>query len=98
MGFARINTLGNGWLFAVLAGGKKMFYFPEYPWITNGSTAYHHAIGTVFQPPISRFFGRIDVTITKNRDLHTRVFLDVAYERPVGFALVHLCTGTAMYG
>ena len=41
---------------------------------------------------------RSNITITDNRDMNTRILLDVAYQGPVGFTGVHLGTSATMNG
>src|SRR3569833_3421398 len=71
-----------------------MFNFSENPGISDSCTAYHHPIHAKFHAPCGCFLWRIDVADTKNGDFYARIFLDLAYQRPVYNTLIHLRTKT----
>src|SRR5579872_5872361 len=93
---ANLYAFGNCGFFKEFAGVKKMFYFAENPGIPDGCAANHHAINAEFHAPGGCFLWRIDVTITKNGDINSRISFDLAYQSPVGNAFIHLRTGAAV--
>ena len=72
--------------------------FPENPWMTEGCAPYHYAVNAVTVEALLRLLRRVDIAIANDGNVHTRIGLDLTYQRPVGLALVHLATGAAVYG
>src|SRR5665213_1263674 len=98
MGSAGRYPFGDSRFFQVLAGVKVMFYFAEYPGITDGRPADHHPVNAKLHAPHRGLFRRIDIAVPKNGDMYPRISFDLAYQRPVGNAFIHLRTRTAMDG
>ena len=75
-----------------------MLHFLENPWATEAGTAYHDAVHSIL---VETFLGplrRSDIAITDYWDMDAGILLDFAYQGPIGFAGIHLGTGTAMNG
>lgn len=58
----------------------------------------HDGIHSVAVKAFLRPYGRGDVTVANDRDVHARVVFHFADQRPVGFSRVHLCTGASVDG
>src|SRR5690606_41458353 len=58
--------------------------------ISDGCTSDHNAIDFIFHTPGGCFFHRVYVSISKNRDLNTRITFYIPYHTPVGLPLIHL--------
>ena len=69
-----------------------MFYFAENPRLSDTRTSDHYTVYPVTLKGFFTPFGRCDVAVTDNGDMHAWVFFYGADERPVGLAGVHLCT------
>ena len=75
-----------------------MFYLFEYPRSAKAGTSYHDSIHSV---TFETLFGALRcgyVSVTDNRDTHTRILFYFTYQNPVGFSRIHLCAGTSVNG
>src|SRR5678810_1074551 len=77
---------------------NKMFYLVKYPWIAYSSTADHNAINPIAIFIFKRFFGRINITVSKNRKMNTGVFFHFSDQGPVSFAFIKLCSCSSVNG
>src|SRR6267154_2151518 len=75
MDSAGIDPLGNSRFIKVFAGFKVMFYLPENPWVANSGPANHHTINAKLHAPRGRLLRRINIPVSKNGDLYSRVLL-----------------------
>src|ERR1700761_5569117 len=98
MGSANRYTLGNCGFFKEFAGIEKMFDLAEYPGVPDSRPAYHHAVHTKFHPPGRGLLWRVDIAVAKNGDFYARIALDLADQRPIGNAFIHLRTRAAVDG
>src|SRR5690606_5594391 len=77
---------------------KKVFYLAEEPRISNTRPANHGTIESVTVAHFHGFFGSIHITISKHRNVHTRIVLYFGDRRPVGRSFIHLRAGAAVNG
>ena len=68
----------------------------EEPGVAEGGAAYHHRVHAVAVETFFGAFGRGDVAVADDGDMHAGVVLDLADECPVGFAGVHLAARAAV--
>ena len=77
---------------------QVMLHFLENPRAAEAGTTNHDAIHSILVETLLGALGGSHIPVTDNRDMDTRILLDVAYQCPVGFTGVHLGAGTAMNG
>src|SRR6185312_4786840 len=80
------------------AGFHKLFYFPEYPGMTDGRTTNHNAVNAVPVFVVKRFLRTVDVAIAENGDMYARIVFHLPDQLPVGDTFIHLAAGTAVNG
>src|SRR4051812_11788854 len=68
------------------------------PGIPDSSTTDHNTVYPIPVPVFHRFLRTVNISITKDRDLYTRIIFDFRNKRPVCFALVHLAPRSSMDG
>src|SRR5574344_816738 len=73
-------------------------YLRDYPGTTECGPAHHDGIYAIAFKGRFGFLRGGDVAIADDGDMDARIALHLADERPVGFAGVHLCTGSAVDG
>src|SRR5690606_38213232 len=93
-----INAILHGWRRQMLTGFEVVFYFVENPRISDGRAADHDSVDSVFVLVFERFFGRIDIAVSENRNGDTRVVFDARDVRPIGGTFVELRSGACMDG
>src|SRR4030095_9076445 len=74
----------------------KMFDLVKYPGITNGSPSNHDSTNAETILIFQRFFGGINIAITENRDINSRVVFNLCNQRPVSLAFIKLCSCSPM--
>lgn len=77
---------------------EQVAHLLEYPWAAEGGASYHDGIHSVTVESVAGLFGGADVAVADNRDVYAWVALHLAYQRPVGFARVHLGTCASVNG
>ncbi|MCD6063627.1 MAG: hypothetical protein K0R82_1538 [Flavipsychrobacter sp.] len=95
---AGVEAFGQGRGRQGFTRGQEVLDLPEYPRVPDGGTAYHNAINPIAVLVLQCLLRTIDITVAKYRYLDARVFFHLGYQPPVGFAFVHLYTGSAMNG
>src|SRR5690349_18132352 len=75
-----------------------MSYFTEDPGIANGGTTNHNAIHTITVLILQRFLCAVDIAVTKDGNMYTRIVFYFGYKAPVGLAFIQLAAGAAMNG
>ena len=91
-------SLLNSWRQADVHRFEKMFYLIKDPGITDRGTTDHNAIYTITVFIFQCFFRRINITISKNRNLNTGIFFHFRDQCPVSFAFIKLCSCSSMNG
>ena len=66
--------------------------------MSESRTAYHYAIHAIAVKCLLRLVRIGNVTVPDDGDVHTRIVLHLAYERPIGFAAVQLAASTTVNG
>lgn len=92
------RPLLDGWRGKMLTGCKEMFDLVEDPGIADGGPADHDAVDAVAIFVCKGFFGRIDVSITEDRNMNAGILFHFCNEGPVGFAFVKLGARAAVNG
>ena len=82
----------------VLSGGDIMFYFFKEPGIANTGTPDHGSVQSVLITHFHRHFRGIYVPVSKYRDVHTLIVLDLGNRPPIGISLIHLLPGASVNG
>ena len=72
--------------------------FFEYPRTSEGGATHHHCVHTIFLKTAEGICARGDVAIADDGDVHARIALHFANERPIGFSCVHLATRATVNG
>ena len=70
----------------------------ENPRTAKCGATNHHGIDAIGIERLVGIVQRLDVAIANDRNMDVGILLDFANQRPIGFARVHLTTGTAMNG
>src|SRR5207237_2838824 len=90
--------IGHRWRRQMLSRLHKMLYFVKNPWVSNAGPANHYAVDAIPIFILQCFFGRIYIAVSENRNLNTGVVFNLADERPVSIAFVHLHARPAVDG
>lgn len=75
---------------------QRLFHVVEYPWIAYGGSTYHHPVDSVSVEGFHQSLRCCYVTVAYYRNVQPWILLYACYHLPVGFAGIHLRTGTAM--
>ena len=75
---------------------NKMFYLIKDPWITYSGTADHNSIHAIAIFIFQGFFGRINISVTKNWNFDAGIIFHFTDQCPVSFTFVHLSSCTTM--
>ena len=77
---------------------KRIADFLEYPRTAKGGATHHDRIYTILFKTAECICTGGDVAIANNGDVHARIALHFANQRPIGFSCVHLATCTTVNG
>lgn len=77
---------------------EQVAHLLEYPWAAEGGASYHDGIHSVAVEGVACLLGSADVAVADDGDVYARIALHLAYQRPVGFARVHLGTCASVNG
>ena len=77
---------------------EQMLYFLEYPRTTERCPRHHDTVDAISLKSIFGLDGGVYITITYYGYGHSGIAFDFSDQSPVGFSLVHLATGTTVYG
>ena len=79
-------------------GESAALQLAEYPRASECGTSHHYGIHTVAVETFAHTLLGADVAVSYDGDMHARIVLHLAYQCPVGLALIHLRTGAAVDG
>src|SRR3954462_14300732 len=94
--FADCYSFFNSWCRHQFSCCEIMMNFPEDPWITDSSATDHDAIHSVTIFILECFLRTVNIAISKDGYMNSRIAFYPGNKCPVSFAFIHLTTRTSV--